>query len=247
MKRLFKFIVITSFLLGPIQGYANVLTISNTYNLDDFSIDIPNTFERVGSDELLLYFVEDFSDKALAIVYGTEVNFGSHDPLYKYGDISTIKTRKSFFLRLNKTYKKQYLKADNISLLYYSFKTYNNTYSILFKYSSEKELEQINNIISSIKIKDSWGKRLLSVLQKGTTIWFIYLIILSFFSAGIHVEGEPIKETAFSALFITIFTIPLLLLFLWGAWDLFFTFLAITFIIAYLSARCGVFISPISE
>ncbi len=242
MKNVFKTLL---FVMPLIFGHMRID--AKTYQANDFSITIPDAFARVESDELLLYFVESKSGQAISVVYGNSGSFGSHDPLYKYGSLSKQKTRKSFFLRLNKKYVKQYYKAENVSLMQYSFRTYRNQYSVLFKYNSEQDLKEINYVVKSIKINDSWLGKLVSTLRNGPLIWLLFFIAATFIAAILHKEGEDRSSTWVSATLVTLFSIPFLLLFLWGAWDMLLSFIVITLLITYIAARTGYFLVPQSD
>lgn len=238
MKHIVKFILIFfAVSLETVNSYAKV------FESRDFAIDMPESFTHVKSDELLFYFVDVNTNNAVSIVYGNSGNFGSHDPLYKYGDISTIKSSKNFFLRLNKKFAKRYYKAGDVFLMQYTFNTYKHTYSLLFKYSSERDVRTINDIVKSIKIKDSWLKRMSTTYSNGAWIWVLFFILISVSSALLYQKGNSIEDTMMSATVISLIYSPLLLLFLWGSWDIFLTFIIITFVVSYIAARTGVFLS----
>lgn len=241
MKSVVKLFLLFSFIVVSNGLFAK------TYQLQDFSVDIPDSFKMINSDELLLYLVDNNTGNAISVVYGGAGSFGSHDPLYKYGDLTSHKTRKSFFLRLNKKYVKSYYKTNTVSLMQYTFATYNKTYSFLYKYASEQDIKNMDSVIKSIKIKDSWIKKVLTVLRNGSLIWALFFIIVSIIAAALHNGGEAKKETAFSAIFITLFSIPFLLLFLWGTWDLLLFYIALTFLVSYIAARTGYYLAPNSD
>ena len=230
--------------MGIVSVLMTISMSARQIDFKTFSFTFPDTYVRVQSDELMLYCLEKNTDMAFSVAHGSSGTFGSHDSINKYGKLSAYKSRRSFFLRLNNKCSRRYYKADDIILVHYTFTAFGYSYSFLFKCPNEQGVKEAEAIINSVRLKGTWLNRVSFVLKNGSLILLLFYIAFSFLAANMYVKGEQKTTSVKKALEITALSSPFLLLFMWGWWDVFATYLVVTFLILYLCIRSGYFLTP---
>lgn len=171
--------------------------------IKDVTFEVPDSFTQKQMEGVLLYASNEKSKSSIMLATVEIEDFDAGKVLekmdttvYNLGGDKLVDTEKENFYQWNKDYvKRYYRKSNGFQYISYTFYTWKHPYCFLFKYSTEEDLEQINQVIESIKIDDGlWG----SLWQPGrqSPILLVIICVLLYLIAYFTHDSKNSSSTA---------------------------------------------------
>ena len=164
---------------------------------EKLSIEIPDNYIRKESKSCLID-AENKNNESILLLKNLDVkNFDigkvkkSMDTLcYNLSNAQLVKTENEKFYQMDRDFVKRYYDAGKYNILTYTFYTSDYPYCLLFTYNNESELNEINEILGSIRIE----RGVFDVIMNIPTFMMLVLVSLAMIAMYIVEDYDtPIK------------------------------------------------------
>ncbi len=199
---------------------------------EKLSIEIPDNYIRKESKSCLID-AENKNNESILLLKNLDVkNFDigkvkkSMDTLcYNLSNAQLVKTENEKFYQMDRDFVKRYYDAGKYNILTYTFYTSDYPYCLLFTYISESEMNEINEILDSIKIK----KGIFEAIFNIPTFMMVVLVSLAMIAMYIVEDYDtPIKY--YLIIYAVIFALSFIL---FESYDLLFKLVFSLFIVIF--------------